>query len=76
MTEYQLARRAINLFSNYEVPHETRRRYQRQWMRSVRTLGSQWLYAHQSPRLSTQLNRSEADTNRISISAANAVFGR
>ena len=74
MTDYQLARRAIEIFSTYEVPHDTRRRYQRQWLRSVRTLGDKWLYAQFINKLTPQQQRarSEDGTYRIKTGTSNA----
>lgn len=45
MTEYQLKRRAITNFRNFNVPKHVQRNYQRQWIRCVDRLGDRWLYA-------------------------------
>lgn len=34
-----------NLFQTYQAPPQTIRSYQRQWVRSVRQLGDNWLLA-------------------------------
>lgn len=34
-----------NLFQTYQAPPQTIRSYQRQWIRSVRHLGDNWLLA-------------------------------
>lgn len=47
MTDYQLKRRAIVNFKNFEIPKHVQRNYQRQWIQSVRLLGDNWLYAKQ-----------------------------
>ena len=52
MTDYQLKRRAISAFANYEVPKQVRRRYQRDWLRIVKILGERWLYAKYTERTS------------------------
>lgn len=51
MTPYQLKRRAISAFANYEVPKQVRRRYQRDWLKIVNILGDKWLYAKYIERL-------------------------
>lgn len=45
MTDYQLKRRAILAFANYEISKPVRRRYQRDWLKCVKALGDKWLYA-------------------------------
>jgi hypothetical protein len=73
MTDYQLARRAIKIFSNYTVPHHVKRRYQRDWMRSVRTLGDKWFFAKYVGRLTNaqQKARSEDGTYKLNTGKAN-----
>ena len=39
------------IFATYDAPPETIRSYQRQWVRSVRSLGEKWLVARQVQRL-------------------------
>ena len=39
------------IFAKYDAPPETIRSYQRQWIRSVRSLGDKWLVARHIPRL-------------------------
>jgi hypothetical protein len=39
------------IFATYDAPPETIRSYQRQWVRSIRTLGNKWLVARPVPRL-------------------------
>jgi hypothetical protein len=41
------------LFQTYQAPPETIRSYQRQWIRSVRYLGDNWLLAKKVERLET-----------------------
>jgi hypothetical protein len=45
MTDYQLKRRAIANFRNFDVPKHVQRNYQKQWIQCVRRLGDNWLYA-------------------------------
>lgn len=45
MTSYQLKRRAIRNFRNFDAPKNVKRQYQRQWLRWVQHLGSRWLAA-------------------------------
>ena len=40
-----------NLFQTYQAPTQTIRSYQRQWIRSVRYLGDNWLLAKKVERL-------------------------
>ncbi len=40
-----------NLFQTYQAPPQTIRSYQRQWIRSVRFLGDNWLLAKKVERL-------------------------
>ena len=42
-----------NLFQTYQAPPQTIRSYQRQWIRSVRYLGDNWLLAKKVERLET-----------------------
>jgi len=51
MTEYELKRRAIRAFQNYWVPKNVKRRYQRDWLRSIQTLGDKWKLAKPIERL-------------------------
>jgi hypothetical protein len=76
MTDYQLARRAIRIFHNYEVPHHVKRRYQRDWMRSVRTLGDKWFFAREVQKLTPeqQRHRSEDGTYRVPTRSTDASF--
>ncbi|BAU40099.1 hypothetical protein [Ralstonia phage RSP15] len=39
----KLARKAIALFNNPDMPKATRRNYQRQWISSVSSLGKKWI---------------------------------
>jgi len=48
-TKYLIKVRRI--FATYDAPPETIRNYQRQWVRSVRSLGNRWLVARQVERL-------------------------
>jgi len=41
------------LFQTYQAPPQTIRSYQRQWIRSVRYLGDNWLLAKKVERLET-----------------------
>jgi hypothetical protein len=41
------------LFQTYDAPPQTIRSYQRQWIRSVRYLGDNWLLAKKVERLET-----------------------
>jgi len=41
------------LFMTYDAPPQTSRSYQRQWIRSVRYLGDNWLLAKKVERLET-----------------------
>jgi hypothetical protein len=41
------------LFVTYQAPPQTIRSYQRQWIRSVRYLGDNWLLAKKVERLET-----------------------
>ena len=43
-----------NLFQTYQAPPQTIRSYQRQWIRSVRYLGDNWLLAKKVERLDAQ----------------------
>ncbi len=45
-----------NLFQTYQAPPQTIRSYQRQWVRSVRYLGDNWLLAKKVERLETPRN--------------------
>jgi hypothetical protein len=45
MTQYQLKRRAIKNFRNFDAPKNVRRHYQRQWLHWVNHLGERWLLA-------------------------------
>jgi hypothetical protein len=45
MTDYELKRRAISAFADYQVTKPIKRRYQRDWIRIVKILGEKWLYA-------------------------------
>ena len=40
-----------NLFQTYDAPPQTIRSYQRQWVRSIRNLGDNWLLAKKVNRL-------------------------
>jgi len=42
---------ARSLFATYDAPPSTIRRYQRQWVQSIRRLGDKWLLAHHVQRL-------------------------
>jgi hypothetical protein len=46
MTNTQLARQAIRLWSNPMAPKSTNRHNQRQWLASVIRLGDKWLLAN------------------------------
>lgn len=48
MTDYQLKRRAICNFRNFDVPKHVQRSYQRQWIHCVRNLGDKWALAKNS----------------------------
>ena len=50
MTEYQLKRRAITNFRNFNVPKHVQRNYQRQWIQCVDRLGDRWLFAQLIPK--------------------------
>lgn len=39
-------KRVRRLFNNDMIPREHNRSYQRQWVRQIRMLGSNWLLAH------------------------------
>jgi hypothetical protein len=41
------------LFQTYQAPPQTIRSYQRQWIRSIRHLGDNWLLAKKVERLET-----------------------
>lgn len=41
----KLARKAIALFSNKNMPKATRRKYQREWLAQVSDMGKKWLLA-------------------------------
>lgn len=43
-----------NLFQTYQAPPQTIRSYQRQWIRSVRYLGDNWLLAKKIERFDAQ----------------------
>lgn len=43
-----------NLFQTYQAPPETIRSYQRQWVRSVRYLGDNWLLAKKVQKFDAQ----------------------
>ena len=45
MTKYQLKRRAVRIFRQFEVPKHVQRHYQQQWLRCVESLGERWLLA-------------------------------
>ena len=45
LSDFQLAKRAIRLYSYDLAPKATNRHNQREWMRSVRQLGNRWLLA-------------------------------
>lgn len=47
----QVLRQVRRLFNNHLIPREHNRSYQRQWVRSVRRLGSNWLLAKHIDRL-------------------------
>lgn len=70
MTDYQLARRAVKIFANYEVPHYVKRRYQRDWMRSVKFLGDKWFYAKYVERLTPSQQQSRADDGTYKLKGA------
>ena len=44
-------KRVRAIFSSYDAPPEVIRSYQRQWVRSVRRLGDNWLIAKQVQRI-------------------------
>ena len=44
-------KRGRAIFSSYDAPPEVIRSYQRQWVRSVRRLGDNWLVAKQVQRI-------------------------
>lgn len=46
MTPYQLKRRAVANFRNFDTPKHVRRKYQRQWIKWVTHLGDRWLLAN------------------------------
>lgn len=45
MITYQLKRRAIRNFRNFDAPKHVQRHYQRQWLRWVAHLGDRWILA-------------------------------
>ena len=46
--------RAKQIFDTYDVSPEVRSRYERDWLRSVETLGAKWLYAKYAERLTPE----------------------
>jgi hypothetical protein len=44
-------RHVRKIFATYDAPPETIRSYQRQWVRSIRNLGDNWLVAKQIKRI-------------------------
>jgi hypothetical protein len=44
-------KRVRAMFASYDAPPEVIRSYQRQWVRSVRRLGDNWLIAKQIERI-------------------------
>ena len=61
MTDYQLIRRSVEIFKNYHVPLYVRKRYQRDWVRSVKLLGDKWFYAKYVDRLTPDQQQARAD---------------
>lgn len=51
ITPYQLARRAIRLWTTPKVPKRINRHNQRAWIRSVNMLGDKWLLMKKVDRL-------------------------
>jgi hypothetical protein len=44
-------RHVRKIFSSYDAPPQVIRSYQRQWIRSIRNLGDNWLVAKQIKRI-------------------------
>lgn len=44
-------RHVRKIFASYDAPPQTIRSYQRQWIRSIRNLGDNWLVAKQIKRI-------------------------
>jgi hypothetical protein len=44
-------RHVRKIFASYDAPPKTIRHYQRQWIRSIRNLGDNWLVAKQIKRI-------------------------
>lgn len=55
MTDVELKRRAITVFKPYEVSKDVKRKYQRQWIHSIRTLGPKWKLATKVERLAVPI---------------------
>ncbi len=49
----EMLKHVRQLFVTYDAPPQTIRSYQRQWIRSVRYLGENWVYAKKVNRLET-----------------------
>lgn len=47
----RLLRHVRKIFASYDAPPKTIRSYQRQWIRSIRNLGDNWLVAKQIKRI-------------------------
>jgi len=57
MTEYQLKRRAVTNFKNFQVDKHVQRNYQQQWLKCIKLLGDKWVLA-ETPQPRSYLVRS------------------
>lgn len=70
----KLEERAKRIFASYNVTPEVRDRYERDWLRSVTSLGDNWLFAKYAERLTPEQQglRSEDGTYRVTSSSTTA----
>ena len=67
----KLEERAKRIFASYNVTPEVRDRYERDWLKSVNTLGEKWLFAKFAERLTAEQQelRSADGTYRVTPSS-------
>lgn len=70
MTDYQLIRRSVEIFKNYHVPLYVRKRYQRDWVRSVKLLGDKWFFAKYISKLTPAQQQARADDGTYKLRGA------
>jgi hypothetical protein len=67
MSILTLKDRAEKIFTLYNVTPEVRARYERDWVKSVQTLGDKWLFAKYTTKLTAEQQgaRAEDGTYRV-----------